>query len=634
MSFQLHLPSTFIDGDRSRLFSLRRVLHTGVVVLASLQVWMGGHGWAEDLASVEARMRSDLTFLASDELAGRDVGSEGIAKAGEFIAERFRELGFETNRFDGTPYQEFGIPGRIALGPAENNRLVFEGVESLSDLKLEENYCPLSLGANGEFSGEVVLVGFGITATDLDYDDYAGVDVAGKVVIALRKEPQQADENSRFDGTQTTPHALFTTKELNAAAHKVAALILVNDNQTVASRTGDRLMQVGEANSLSRVGARVPTVFCSRSVIDPLVQKSLGKSLESIQAEIDTTGRPQSYALPGIRISGQVSVKSSETITRNVIGFLPGKGRLAEEYVVVGAHYDHVGMGGPGSLAPGTIAVHNGADDNGSGTTVLLEIVRRIAQDTTSNDQRGVIAIAFSGEEKGLLGSKHYVRNPRWPLEKTVAMVNLDMVGRLTANTLTVYGVGTATGFPELIDKLNEKTNFKLDKEVAGYGPSDHQSFYEVGIPVFHFFTGLHNEYHRPNDDVERINFEGMLRIADMTGDLVHDLATRSERPELQKISAVADVGRRNRSGPGRMTLGIMMDTNSEAVIVQSVSQGSPAEKAGIQPGDAIGKLDDEVIRNAGELRNFMGRKKAGDTITVTVLRSGEELPLQVKLGN
>jgi Peptidase family M28/PDZ domain/PA domain len=587
---------------------------------------------ADERASVEARLRSDLTFLSSDELQGRDVGSEGIAKAGEFIAARFSELGFQTDNFDGKPFQDFNIPGRSKLGPAVENTLTLIGVEGLPALKLEENFCPMALGTNGEFEGELVFVGFGITAKDLEYDDYANLDVTGKVVIALRKEPQQNDENSRFDGTQNTPFALFTTKQMNAAVHKVAALILVNDNQTV-ERGGDQLMQVGEANGPGNLGSRVPTIFCSREVIEPLIQKSLGKSIETIQSEIDATGKPQSAVLTGLRASGSVSIKNAETIARNVVGFLPGRGDLSDEFVVVGAHYDHVGMGGPGSLAPGTIAVHNGADDNSSGTTTMLEIARRLSHDDKSQERRGVVFIAFSGEERGLLGSKHYVRNPRWALENTVAMVNLDMVGRLTSNALTVYGTGTATGFDELIDRLNERTKFALDKQVAGYGPSDHQSFYEVGIPVFHFFTGLHNEYHRPSDDIELINFEGMQRIADMTSDLVLELATRPDRPELQKISAVADVGRRNRGTSGRLTLGIMMDANSQSVLVQSVTPGSAAEKAGIQPGDGIGKMDDEVIRNSADLRNFMGRKKLGDTITVTVLRNGQEVPLQVKLG-
>ena len=585
---------------------------------------------AEDIAGVVTRMKTDLAFLASDDLAGRDVGTDGIAKAGEFIANRFKELGLETDKFEGGPYQEFAIPGPAALGEADKNVLAFTGVEDLPALKLEDNYCPLSLGSSGKFDAEVVFVGFGITAPEYNYDDYAGLDVEGKVVIVLRREPQQNDANSKFNGTQNSEYAYFTAKELNASLHKVAAMILVNDSQTAEGRGGDQIMRTSEAGAaLAR--AKVPTIFCSRSVIDPLVKKSTGKSLTELQAEIDATGAPKSAVLKDIKATGEVEIASKDVIARNVVGFLPGKGELAEEYVVVGAHYDHVGMGQSGSLSPGTIAVHNGADDNGSGTTTLLEVARYISKDQSTN-RRGIIFIAFSGEEKGLLGSKHYVRSPRWPLEKTVTMVNMDMVGRLNDGAITIYGTGTAEGFDTLIDKLNEASKFRVDKQAAGFGPSDHSSFYEFDIPVFHFFTGLHNDYHRPSDDADKVNVEGMREIADMVDRLVIDLATRPERPKLLKISDVADVGRAN--ARPRVTLGIQMDTNSEAVVVQEVTAGGGAANAGVMPGDKITKIGETVVANAREMRRALSSKKPGDTIEVTVQRGSEEVKLQVKLGS
>ncbi len=585
---------------------------------------------AEDLAGIATRLQTDLAYLSSDVLAGRDVGTEGIAKAGEYIAKRFTDLGLETDKFDGGPYQEFAIPGPAALGPAEKNQLKFTGVDGLPGLKLEDNFCPLSLGSSGKFESDVIFVGFGITAPELDYDDFAGMDVEGKVVIVLRREPQQNDAKSRFNGTQNTAYAYFTAKELNASLHKVAAMILVNDAQTAEGRTGDQIMRVTEAGA-SLAKTKVPTIYCSRSVIDPLVQKSTGKSLTELQAQIDSTGMPKSVVLKNVKATGEVDISSKDVIARNVVGFLPGKGALANEYLVVGAHYDHVGMGGAGSLAPGTVAIHNGADDNGSGTTTMLEVARHLSLDK-SESRRGIIFMAFSGEEKGLLGSKHYVRSPRWPLEKTVAMVNMDMVGRLTDESLTVYGTGTAEGFDPLMDKLNETSKFKLDKQPAGFGPSDHQSFYEFDIPVFHFFTGLHNDYHRPSDDFDKINIEGMQKIADMVDRLVIDLATRPERPKLLKISDIADVGRAN--ARPRVTLGIQMDTNSEAVVVQEVAAGSGAAVGGIMPGDTIIKVGDTAVANAREMRRVLSSKKVGDVIEVVVKRGTEEVKLQVKLGS
>ena len=617
------------DGFRSFFttttlcLTLAGLVHTGLVHTERQAI-------AEDLAGIATRLQTDLAYLSSDALAGRDVGTEGITQAGEYIAKRFADLGFETDKFDGGPYQEFAIPGPAALGSPEKNQFKFSGIDGLPALKLEGNYCPLSLGSSGKFDGEVVFVGFGITAPELDYDDYAGLDVEGKVVIVLRREPQQSDPNSRFNGTQNSEYAYFTAKELNAAFHKVGAMILVNDAQTAEGRAGDQIMRVAEAGA-ALAKSKVPTLFCSRSVIDPLVKEATGKSLSELQAEIDSTGKPKSAVLKGIRATGEVEIASKDLIARNVVGFLPGKGTLAEEYVVVGAHYDHVGMGGAGSLAPGTVAIHNGADDNGSGTTTLLEVARHLSQDK-SEVRRGIIFIAFSGEEKGLLGSKHYVRSPRWPMEKTVTMVNMDMVGRLTDRNLTVYGTGTAEGFDPLMDKLNETSKFKLDKQAAGFGPSDHSSFYEVNIPVFHFFTGLHNDYHRPSDDFEKVNIEGMQQIADMVNRLVIDLATRPERPKLLKISDIADVGRAN--ARPRVTLGIQMDTNSEAVVVQSVAEGSGAAAGGMMPGDTVIKIGETAVANPREMRRALGSKKVGETIEVTVKRGTEEVKLQVKLGS
>ncbi len=586
---------------------------------------------AEDLVTVESRLRSDLQYLSSDELAGRDVGTEGIAKAGEFIAKRFTELGLETDKFDGGPFQQFNIPGPVTIGDVARNRLSFGGIGELPELKLQENFCPLSLGSSGEFDAEVVFVGFGITAPEFEYDDYAGLNVEGKVVIALRKEPQQSDTNSKFNGKENTEYAFFTGKELNASLHKVAALILVNDRQTAEGQAGDKLLGVGEAGGAASK-SKVPTIFCLRSVIDPLIQNSVGKSLEQLQNEIDASAKPQSIVLTGVKAQGQVDIQAKEVVARNVVGYLPGRGELAKEFVVVGAHYDHVGMGGPGSLAPGTIEIHNGADDNGSGTTALLEVARRMATTQTDAPRRGVVFIAFSGEEKGLLGSKHYVRNPRWPLEQTVAMVNMDMVGRLKENNLTVYGTGTAEDFDALVDRMNKETQFTLDKQAAGFGPSDHSSFYEKSIPVFHFFTGLHNDYHRPSDDLEWINLEGMARISSIVSDVVHDLAVRPERPKPLKISAVADVGRTGQRS--RTTLGIQMRQDTEAVVVESVNADSGAANAGIQAGDTIVKIGDAPIANVRDLRRVMGRRKAGESVEVVIVRAGAEQKLQVTLGS
>ncbi|MCA9132868.1 MAG: M20/M25/M40 family metallo-hydrolase [Planctomycetales bacterium] len=601
-----------------------------------------GTGWSptaygqDASTAAEARVAEDLQYLASDELQGRDVGSEGIAQAGEFIAGRFEQLGIDTKIFADSPYQEFTIPGPAVLSAAEHNGLRFTGLEGLPQPTLGVNYTPVSLGNSGEFAGPLVFAGYGITAPELDYDDYAGVDVSGKVVIVLRKEPRQNDPQSKFDGERNSQYAYFSSKELNAAVHRASAIILVNDRLTVAAAGQDLLPAVDAAGS-AVTDTRIPTLYCTRSLIDPLLLRTCGKSLDMLETEIDGDLRPRSQILPHIEAAGETRIEQSQTPVRNVIGLLPGRGSLAEQFVVVGAHYDHVGMGGVGSLAPGTIEVHNGADDNGSGTATLLEVARRLAGEPAT-DQRGILFMAFTAEERGLLGSKYYVRHPRWPLESTVAMVNMDMVGRLEHNSLTVYGTGTAVGFEAMIERFNQTAQFRLDKQPAGFGPSDHASFYEVGIPVLHFFTGLHNDYHRPSDDIEKVNIEGMARIATMVSEAVRELATTETRPQLIQSSAVAVIDRGLNPGAAsggrapRAILGIQLDAASDLPRVHAISPGGPALNAGLRSGDLIVQIDEQAIQTSNDLRRVLGSKKPGDQVQLQVQRGAENLNVQITL--
>jgi Zn-dependent M28 family amino/carboxypeptidase len=317
--------------------------------------------------------------------------------------------------------------------------------------------------------------------------------------------------------------------------------------------------------------------------------------------------------------------------SRNVIGMLPGEGELADEFVVIGAHYDHVGLGGLGSLAPGTREVHNGADDNGSGTVGLLEIARRLTT-SLSGPRRSILFMAFTAEERGLLGSNYYVRHPRYPLEKTVAMINLDMVGRLNNDELTVYGTGTAIGFDTLIDDVNASYQFKIDKVPAGLGPSDHSSFYEQRIPVYHFFTGLHNDYHRPSDDFDKINVTGMVRITDMVSQVAMRIATTPERPTYREVRGRANPTQQNarRPQPGRM--GIEYSVQERGLIVDRVLAGSGAEKAGIQPGDRLVKIAGIAIDSMNVLLAQMNATRPGDKIAIEIERDGMLMALEVQL--
>lgn len=579
---------------------------------------------ADDAA--EARLLADMKFLASDQLQGRAAENPGLEMAAQFIATRFADLGLRTDIFDGKAFQEFTLEGSIDAPAAKNSFSVCDPNGTYKSVALNEQYLPQTLGINGNFDADVVFAGYGITAPDLKYDDYANVDVRGKVVLVLRKEPQADDPKSLFDGTEPSQHALFTTKEINAFKHGAVALILVNDASSEAASPGS-LLPLTSSGGL--IKDQIPTLFMKRAVVQGWL-KTVGRSLEEIESSIDRELKPQSFDLAGCRAKGSVTIERNKLRSMNVLGLLPGKGTLSNQYVVVGAHFDHVGMGGAGSLAPGTFAVHNGADDNASGTVSLLECAKRLAEDAKQNasrDRRNILFIAFSGEERGLLGSQYYVNHPRFELEQTVAMLNMDMVGRLTNNDLTVYGTGTASEFDGMLDAKNAKLAFNIQRVPEGLGPSDHESFFRKGISVLHFFTGLHDDYHRPSDDFEKINVRGMDRITEMVTELTKQIATAPNRPSFIRVNGRANP-QSNRQRAVR--LGVRLN----GMLVDRVLPRSLAEKAGIQPGDTLAAMNNVEISSRIELDMALQKVKHGDELAIRVLRGNEKVTLKVVLSD
>jgi hypothetical protein len=669
-------------------------------LLACLLVASAGYVGAEDAAkaakteaeiAVESRLSDVVKYLASDELEGRGVGTKGLDKAADYLAEEFRKLGLSTEVIDGKPFQQFTVTANQELGAKENNRLALVGPPAKegeaprrTELKLAEDFSPLAIGGSGKLESDLIFVGYGITAKDKDYDDYAGLEVKDKVVVMLRKEPQQDNPHSKFEGNQASDHATFNRKVANAFEHGVAGVIIVNDHHDVSgqsqaerkrwqaaldklaeknaefakieSPTDEQFQQhVGEVeklakqlsesteklkkNSFDRVlgfmeagaGSRktMPVIFAARDKVDPIIKEALGKDLATIEREIDEDLKPRSGVLTGWKADGVAEVITKPVDIKNVIAVLEGEGPLAEETVIVGAHYDHLGMGGSGTFAPWTVAVHNGADDNASGTAALLEVARSIAA-REGKPRRRVVFMAFTGEERGLLGSAHYVKNPRWPLDKTVAMVNMDMVGRLKDNKLIVYGTGTAKEFDGLVDKLNEKHAFVITKKPEGVGPSDHAAFYPMKVPVFHIFTGTHSDYHRPSDDWDKINYEGIRRVADFVTDLTTSIVDADTRPEYIE-SARPQVAAR---GGNRPYLGTIPDFSQEVegYALQGVAPGGPAEKAGMKAGDAIVEFGESKIGGLDDIDSALRKFKAGDKVKVVVLRDKERVTLEVVL--
>jgi hypothetical protein len=489
---------------------------------------------------------------------------------------------------------------------------------------LGEQFQPQSLGVNGTFDAPLVFAGYGITAADdkIQYDDFGGIDVTGKVVLVIRKEPQVNDSNSVFAGSEPSNYAFFTTKESNAAQHGAAALILINDAASEAANPGALLPVTGAGNAVSN--DKIPTLFIGRALAEQWLAES-GKSLTELESQIDSDLKPRSFELTGWKASGATDITRGKIPSMNVLGYLPGTGALADELVIIGAHFDHVGMGGAGSLAPGTIEIHNGADDNASGTVGLLEVARRLTElaknAPTESPRRSLLFIAFSAEELGLIGSEYYVNHPRFELDKTVAMLNLDMVGRVSDNLLTVYGTGTAREFDALLTEANESTGFEIKRQPEGVGPSDHQSFFMKGIPVFHFFSGFHPDYHRPSDDFDKINVNGIARVADMVTFMANRIATTPERPSFL------------RSTTSKVRLGVRIRQSEPGLVVDRVMPGGWAKKAGIQVEDRILRIGAQQVVGREDMDEELSKFKPGDTLEVEVQRGEEKVVIRSEIG-
>jgi hypothetical protein len=588
---------------------------------------------------VEARLKADVSFLADDERDGRGPGTKGIEAAADYIADSFKEAGLKPAPGDDGFFQPFSLGGVPVLG--ESQELVVSGPDDKT-LKAvpKEDYTPLAIGTGGVLDGvPVVFAGYGITAKDddkkLDYDDYAGLDVKGKAVLILRHEPRQDRDDSPFDGRKHSNYATFQHKATNAFQHGAAAVLLVND---LAEVKGGKDELIGFARGGSDVYSALPFLNATRAFADKLLADAGQASLEDLEAQIDSDLAPRSRELPGWTLRGRVDISRPTIETRNVVGVLEGAGPLADETVVVGAHYDHLGRGGlfSGSLAFLSKDIHNGADDNASGTAMVIEMARRLARRPDPLPRR-VVFVAFSGEEKGLLGSKHFVDHPPFPLETTVAMVNFDMVGRLNDRSeLTIYGTGTSPGFEALVEALGQSSGFTIKKVAGGLGPSDQQSFYLKDIPVLFAFTGTHRDYHRPSDDTERINFPGMARIADFAEVVLLDLVRRPRRPEFVKV---APRGGHGGGDPGRVSVAAYLgsipdyDDSVKGVKLSGVREGSPAERGGLRGGDVVVGFGGKPVATIYDYTESLGRYKPGDTVDIIVKRDGQETTLKVTLG-
>ena len=566
-----------------------------------------------------------IRFLASDDLKGRGDGTQELDRAAEYIAQHFRRSGLRAAGDDSTFFQRFMMTVAATLGP--KNSLVYQKGEGREEYAVERDFIPLSFSEDVSLEAPVVFAGYGITAPEYHYDDYQGIDANGKIVIVLRHEPQEFDEKSVFAGQQFTTHSEIVHKAINARNHGAAAMVLANDVGNHAGQP-DELIRFGSLAGPEEM--KLAAMQVKAAVADEWLKPS-GQTLESLRSAIDKDLSNHSFALnPAARLSLKVDVERIRKKVANVVAVLPGRNQ--DECIVVGAHYDHLGLGDQHSLAPSQIGqIHHGADDNASGTSGLLELARGLSREKRK-PPRSIVFAAFAGEEAGLLGSSFYVSHPALPLSQTLAMINLDMIGRISKNRLYVGGTGTSPGFRKLVEEANSPLGFELSFSASGYGASDHTSFTVRGVPVLFFFSGLHSDYHKPSDTWDKIDAVDGARVVGLVANVIQSLASLDERPQYVRVaepapSAMAGAG----YGPYFGSVPDFGETE-HGVKFADIRDGSPAAKAGFKAGDVLVQFGEQRIDNLYDFTYALRAHKPGDKVLVTVLRGGERITREVTL--
>lgn len=617
---------------------------------------------AEVLSEWASIFRQHNVTLTDPFFEGRAPGSRGIEFAADYIEFHFRRGGLKpaipgSGDGEASFRQNFEFGSRTTAG---RQSLALTGPSPIN-FRAGTDFSLIGLSGNGEVKGPLVFVGYSIEDAEDGYSSFPeGTDLTGKVALLLRFEPMNDEGKSRW--TETGVWSTYSTLEnkIRAAVDRGAAAVLfANPPGADDSRMG----KLETVESLpSRRGLRVPVMMVSEEAAERLVRAgdASGRSLLDLRKIADAGASV--VDLPGARISLAAELSRGRIETSNVIGLLPGRGALADEYIVLGAHYDHLGYGGAGSRDPGARGqLHPGADDNASGTSGLLllaqELPKAYREMPKDADLRSILFMAFTAEESGLHGSRHYVANPIAETSKHYIMINMDMIGRLRESPpLEVSGVATAEGLREFVTPYFDSSGLRISARPGGLGPSDHASFFNGGIPVLFFFTGLHQEYHTPRDVSATINNEGAAKVADLVYRMTLDLARRAEPLPFARDSAEArrmerPDGRAMRPaepgapaaeppndagvGPvraGGARLGIIpnMDAYDDAVaasgvLIDGASAGSAAEKAGLLKGDRIIRIGQAAVTSIQDLMGVLARHQPGDTVEIAILREGEE---------
>lgn len=568
-----------------------------------------------------SRTREHVEVLASERLAGREAGSAGERLAAEYLARQLASFGAQPlpGRSD------MFVPFEFTAGSRDGGSriTVTPGAADGRTFASRDDVQALSFSDDAKVGGAAVFAGYGIVvpeAQNFGYDSYAGLDVTDKVVVVLRYFPEDADQKTR---AILARYSDLRFKAMAARQRGAKALLVV---------TGPRSPNAGRTVPMTfdtaLAGSGIPAASVSGSVATALFTGA--RSLASVQQELDT-GNPHvaGFDLPGVTVALETVVVREKRTGRNVVAYLPATQTVTgieKPWVAIGAHYDHLGFGGNGnSLASADDAgkPHLGADDNASGAAAVLAIVDALATQPAPR-RRHVLVALWSAEEIGLIGSAAFVDAPPVPVDQISAYLNFDMVGRMEDNRLAVQATGTSPAWGSIVERANVAAGFDLVLQPDPYQPTDVSNFNQAGVPSLSFTTGAHTDYHKPSDTAEKINYEGLDRIASMATAIVRRLVDQDDAPQFTKVEQSSQTA--NRTGL-RVFTGTVPDytSNAKGLLLGGVIGGGPAEKAGLQKGDVIVEIAGQSIANIYDYTYALELLKIDQPVKVVYMRGSEK---------
>jgi hypothetical protein len=569
-------------------------------------------------------IKTYVQYLSSDELEGRRAGEPGNNIAAQYVADHFKKYQLEPLGDNGTFLQHFAFVSGVNADASTSCSALFPPMKF--DFLLDSTFRPLGFSADTSVYGELVFAGYGISAPKFNYDDYAAIDVAGKIVLVLRYNPPTDSTNEKeFQRLSALYKKASVAKEKGAKGIIFVTGAMDDENP--------KLLRLRHSNDEGTIA--LAAISMKWTSVDTFFRLH-HTSIRDVQKEINTTKQPASRSFGNVTMNITTKLNRIKAQSQNVVGVIRGNDmQRKNEYIVIGAHFDHLGFGGEGSgsTKPDTIAVHNGADDNASGTAGMLTLARMFSE-RRNTLQRSLIFIGFSAEELGLLGSAYYTNHPLLPLEKTVMMLNMDMIGRLKNKELIVYGTGTSPLFDSLLNVWNNDSMFTLKKTKDGFGPSDQTSFYVKDIPVLFFFTNLHDDYHNYRDDWDKINYEGEEHVVQYVYNITNSLQAMNEKPQFTRVTSSEQQAMSGDRRGAKASLGVVPAFGEEVkgAKLSGVRPGSAAEKAGLQKDDIIIKFAGKDVNNLMDLTNYLGDFKPGDEVEIVVLRGNDSVSLKAIL--